>query len=64
MAISYLDVKPSQVVYIGDHIYDILAGKKAGVKTIGVYKGIVQKNTFLKEGAHIVVSSLKELLVK
>jgi len=36
MALRKLDVKPNEVVYVGDHPDDMRAGKAAGMKTIGV----------------------------
>ena len=46
---------------IGDSIYDIMAGKKAGVKTIGVLTGHYSKMLLKKQDADHIIKSVNEL---
>ena len=46
---------------IGDSIYDIIAGKSAKVKTIGVLTGHYDKMLLKKQGANYIIKSVKEL---
>jgi len=48
------------VFLLGDAPQDMMAGKEAGVKTIGVTTGIYSKEQLEKAGADFVVESLKE----
>ena len=34
---------PSQIVMVGDSLHDLIAGKRAGMKTIGVLTGLAKK---------------------
>lgn len=46
---------------VGDSIYDIIAGRKAGVKTIGVLTGHYAETLLRKQGASYVIKSVKDL---
>ena len=46
---------------VGDTIYDIMAGKKAGVKTIAVLTGNQSKNLLSKEKPFLILKSVNEL---
>lgn len=61
-ALEYLAVPPTQAVYIGDSIYDILTGKNARVSTIGVTWGIAAKEDLKKQQPDFLVDSWKEML--
>jgi len=52
-----LKLSPKEVVLVGDHKFDILAGRDAGVKTIL----LKDRNNSLCELADVVISSLKEI---
>ena len=47
---------------IGDSIYDIRAGKKAHVKTIGVLTGNFNRKSLKKEKPTLIVKSVKDLI--
>lgn len=46
---------------IGDSIYDIIAGKKAGIKSIGVLTGHYSRMLLKKQDADYIIKSVKEL---
>lgn len=53
---------PVQVVYVGDGVSDIVAGKNAGVKAaIGITHGFSDRATLENAGADYVIDSLAEL---
>jgi phosphoglycolate phosphatase len=48
-------------VMVGDHIIDIQAGKRVGMKTIGVLTGRTKKEEFEKAGADYVLKDAAEV---
>jgi len=46
---------------IGDSIYDMLAGKRANVKTIGVLTGHYPRMLLKKQGADYIIKSVNKL---
>lgn len=60
-ALKHFDLNPSQVHMIGDTHPDVLAGKAAGVKTIGVTYGFDGENIRKSEPDH-VVDNLAQIL--
>ncbi len=61
-ALEQLKATPSEAVYIGDSIYDILTGKNAGTSTIGVTWGIAARDDLKKQQPDFLVDSWQELL--
>ena len=62
-----LKISGKEAVMVGDHVIDIQAGKRVGMKTIGVLTGRTKKEEFEKAGAdHILreASEVYELLRK
>ena len=51
---------PKHVLMVGDSFADIISGKKAGMKTIGVLTGVLNRRQLEKQ-ADIVLSSIAEL---
>jgi hypothetical protein len=45
----------------GDHVIDIQAGKRVGMKTIGVLTGRTKKKEFEKAGANYVLKDVTEI---
>jgi phosphoglycolate phosphatase len=43
LACSQINIKPSDCIYIGDHIRDIQAGKSAGMRTIAAEWGYIEE---------------------
>jgi phosphoglycolate phosphatase len=59
--IHALDVSPEETLMVGDHIIDIQAGKRAGMKTIGVLTGRTKKEEFEQAGADYVFKDVSEV---
>ena len=56
-----LKTSGKEVVMVGDHPIDIQAGKKMGMKTIGVLTGMTKKDEFEKAGADYVLKDVTEV---
>lgn len=54
-------IQPSEVVYVGDHLKDLIAAKGAGLHFIGVSTGVVSAAEFIKHRA-LHVPNLSSLL--
>jgi phosphoglycolate phosphatase len=48
-------------VVVGDHIIDVQAGKRVGMKTVGVLTGRTKKEEFEKAGADYVLEEATEI---
>jgi len=60
-----LEISGEEAVMVGDHMIDIQAGKRVGMKTIGVLTGRTKKEEFEKAGADYILreaSGVCELL--
>lgn len=53
-----LQVSGDETVMVGDHVLDILAGKKVGMKTVGVLTGYIKREEFEKAGADYILRSV------
>lgn len=60
--LGHLKLDPYEVVYIGDSIIDIQAGKAAGVYTIGVLTGTSPHEVLHLESPDHILESVAELL--
>jgi phosphoglycolate phosphatase len=56
-----LKISGEEAVMVGDHIIDIQAGKRVGMKTIGVLTGRTKKEEFEKAGADDVLTGVSEI---
>jgi len=56
-----LGVLPNRSVYIGDSRVDIISGKAAGMKTVGVLTGIEDYESLKREDPDVILSSVAEL---
>jgi len=56
-----LHVTGEKTVMVGDHTIDIQAGKRAGMRTVGVLTGRVKKEEFEKAGADYVLKDASEV---
>jgi len=61
-ALKLLDTRPRNAVYIGDSWYDIVAGKQAGVTTVGATWGIADREQLAEHAPDIIVDSWDEFL--
>ncbi len=60
-AVGMLGVRPDQAFYIGDSLYDVIAAKGAGVKSIAVATGNYTADRLQSEGADYVITALTQL---
>ena len=58
---NYYHALKKQCIFIGDSDVDILTGKNAGIKTIGVTRGNRDKEELIAVGASFIVTNVKEL---
>jgi phosphoglycolate phosphatase len=58
---SALGVSGEEAVMVGDHPIDILSGKRAGMKTVGVLTGRTSREEFEKAGADMVLNEVGEM---
>lgn len=56
-----LRISGEESMMVGDHIIDIQAGKRAGMKSIGVLTGRTKKEEFERAGADCVLTSASEI---
>lgn len=56
-----MDVKPEEVLFIGDMDHDIQAGKKAGTKTAGILTGYHSRKKLEQEKPDFILENLSEL---
>jgi len=56
-----LKISGEEGMMVGDHIIDIQAGKRVGMKTVGVLTGRTKKEEFETAGADFVLTSISEI---
>jgi len=56
-----LKISAEEAMMVGDHMIDIQAGKRVGMKTVGVLTGRTKKEDFEKAGADCVLTSVLEI---
>jgi phosphoglycolate phosphatase len=56
-----LHVTGEETVMVGDHTIDIQAGKRVGMKTVGVLTGRTKKEEFEKAGADYIMKEATEI---
>ncbi len=61
-ALARLGATPEEAIMVGDSHHDILAGKNAGTKTVGVSWTIKGKDTLLQYEPDYMVDEMRELL--
>lgn len=61
-AIRLLGVSPEEAIIVGDHWMDVLAGKRAGIKTVGFLRLGRSSDFFDAYCPNMVIHSLGELL--
>ena len=61
-AIKLLDSTPAQTFYCGDTPHDIIQGRRAGVKTIGLTTGLYSKEELERENPDFIFDKIEELL--
>ncbi|HKP52791.1 MAG TPA: HAD-IA family hydrolase [Chloroflexia bacterium] len=61
VASERLGIEPAHMLYVGDAVFDIQAGKAAGMHTIGVTWGAGKREDLVKAGADLVIDEMEEL---
>lgn len=61
-AVELLQADPAETIMVGDSKYDILAGQKAGVKTVGVSWSLKGEEHLLSFGPDYMIRDMRELL--
>jgi phosphoglycolate phosphatase len=56
-----MEISGKEAVMVGDHLIDIQAGKRVGMKTIGVLTGRTKKEEFEKAGADYILREASEV---
>ncbi len=56
-----LRVKPSRAIFIGDMVTDVVAGNRAGIRTICVTSGLSKKEDLEKENPFLLINEIQEL---
>jgi phosphoglycolate phosphatase len=56
-----LKISGKESMMVGDHIIDVQAGKRVGMKTIGVLTGRIKKEEFKKAGADYILKDVSEI---
>ena len=57
-----LKISGQEAMMVGDHVIDIQAGKRVGMKSIAVLTGRTTKEEFEKAGADYVLTSVSEII--
>lgn len=60
-AMKALNVSGDEAVMVGDHPIDIQAGKRVGMKTVGVLTGRTKREEFEKAGADYILNNVSEV---
>ena len=61
-ALQQMSVEPESALMVGDHPIDIDTGKRAGVRTAGVYSGNASRMDLLGSGAQWVARNCQDLV--
>jgi phosphoglycolate phosphatase len=59
--VELLKTSVKNSVVVGDHVIDVQAGKRVGVKTVGVLTGRTKKEEFEKAGADYILREASEV---
>ncbi|MEM3586379.1 MAG: HAD family hydrolase, partial [Candidatus Jordarchaeaceae archaeon] len=60
-ALKTLSFKPSESIYVGDHIADIRSGKKIGMITVAVLSGGIKREILSREKPDLIIESVAKL---
>jgi phosphoglycolate phosphatase len=61
-AIQALEVLPPEAIMVGDHPIDIISGKKAGTRTVGVLTGRIQEKEMKDALPDLILPTIESLL--
>ncbi len=63
-ALGLLEAFPASALMVGDHPLDIQTGKRAGVKTAGVWSGSATRADLIQSGADWTAPNCRELILR
>lgn len=61
-AAKMVGVLPEECVMVGDTVVDVIAGKSAGAKTVGVLCGFGTQDELIRAGADLILPSTADLI--
>jgi HAD superfamily hydrolase (TIGR01509 family) len=61
-ALDQIGVSPQKAVFVGDTVFDIEAGKRAGTFTVGIGTGYHSKSDLIRAGADRVFDTISEVI--
>lgn len=61
VALGRLGIAATEAVMCGDHVMDVIAGRRAGMRTVGVLTGGSAQVELLQAGAELVLPCITEL---
>ena len=61
-ALEQLQTSPKEAILVGDRMYDIIGGKKAGVEVIGVLYGYGERQELEQYGADVIVETPQDVV--
>lgn len=60
-AANKLKVKPSECLFVGDHLYDILSGKAVGALTVAVQTGGARKEVLRSAFPDVILADISQI---
>lgn len=63
IAMKKLRVKPTEIIYIGDHPKDVIMGRRAGVVTVGLANVLHRRKALARYKPHYVVTNVNEVVI-
>jgi len=60
-ALAMLGISPLDAAMCGDHVMDVEAGKRAGMRTVGVLSGASRRTELIEAGADVVLEWITAL---
>ncbi|MFX0088511.1 MAG: HAD family hydrolase, partial [Candidatus Hodarchaeota archaeon] len=61
-AAEKLKVKPSECLFVGDHVYDVLSGKAVGALTVALMTGGAHKDVLLSAQPNAIFTNISSIL--
>ncbi|MGH9879087.1 MAG: HAD family hydrolase [Nitrososphaerales archaeon] len=59
--LTMLGVKSDEAIVVGDHIFDIMAAKEIGIKSIAIQNEKMSSDAFKEAGAYAIVNNISEI---
>ncbi len=59
--LKLMNLKRNEVILVGDHPFDIICGKKLGIKTIGIKNENIDERLLYKEGVDFLIDEISDI---